>query len=436
MKTKYPFADLHEDYKEFVESEKPGTVRTQEKDTSDWDTIRKYYPLESDITYLNSGTEGSMSKQVLELYDNVLKKWAGSPSYYFAFNKITQDWQKINRAEVAKFLNTTEDNIVITDNTTEGISMVLFGLDFKEGDEVIISLQEYPSLVSALNILCQTCKITYKIVPIPTTMNTEEEIVAAFANSISKKTKAICTSHIPYTTGLRMPVEKICKMASKKNIITLIDGAHAMGMLPLDLPDIDCDFYSGAGHKWLNGPPGTGFLYIKNAKENKYNLKPILSELYGFETQYSISDMLQIRGCNNAPGFTALVEAISLNKRIGKDRIFNRIIELSNYVKEKILDKWGDVALLSPYGKEQQDMCTGITTFVPSSDINKRYDSNFITNLSSKLIDDYKIWIRYINFIDNPEITSNKTWALRVSTNLFNDFKDIDKLMNTLYKLC
>ena len=92
--------------------------------------------------------------------------------------------------------------------------------------------------------------------------------------------------------------------------------------------------------------------------------------------------------------------------------------------------------MLSPYGKEQLNLCSGITTFVPSNDIKKRYDSNFIMNLSSKLIDDYKIWIRYINFIDNPEISTNKTWGLRVSTNLFNDYKDIDKLMDTLYKLC
>jgi selenocysteine lyase/cysteine desulfurase len=349
MKTKFPFTDLHANIEEFYEKFDKMQQEDQSLQFTNWEEVRSYYPLDKNITYLNSGTEGSMPEQVLSEYQDYLHKWASSPSYYFAFNKITQDYQKVNRAKVADFISTKEENVCITSNTTEGLGMVLMGLQFEEGDEVIVSLQAYPSLISPLNVLCKTKKIKYKVVPLPTYLDTKQEIVDAFASAITKKTKAICVSHITYTTGLKLPVKEICDLARKNNAISLIDGAHATGMIPLDMEDIGCDFYSAAGHKWLNGPPGTGLLYIKEALKNEHNLLPILSELYGFENTYSITDILQIRGCNNTPGYTALCGAIKLNTDIGKERIYNRILELNDYAKERIIAEWGEKALLTPF---------------------------------------------------------------------------------------
>ncbi len=435
MKTEFPFTDLHANIEEYYEKTDHKIRADQPHKFTNWEEIRSYYPLDKDIVYLNSGTEGSMPVQVLSEYNDYLHKWASNPSYYFAFNKITQDWQKVNRAKVAEFISTTEENLCITSNTTEGLGMVIMGLPFEEGDEVIVSLQAYPSLISPLNVLCKTRKIKYKIVPLPTYLDTKQEIVDAFAAAITPKTKAICVSHITYTTGLRLPVKEICDLARKHNAISLIDGAHATGMIPLDMEQIGCDFYAAAGHKWLNGPPGTGILYIREALKNEHKLLPILSELYGFENTYSITDMLQIRGCNNTPGYTALCGAIRLNTDIGKERILNRILELNDYAKERIIEEWGENALISPFGSDKRDLCSGIASFIPSRDYNKRFDEAFITGLSSELINNYNIWIRYINFVNDPSVTENKTWALRVSTNLFNNTDDIDKLFDTLVKI-
>ncbi|CAK8725627.1 hypothetical protein KKHLCK_17210 [Candidatus Electrothrix laxa] len=426
---------LHEGYTSSIEHYNSIKDESKILDFESWREIRQLYPLEESIVYLNSGTEGSMSKQVLKQYQDYLEKWASSPSYYFAFDKIMQDWQKINRAKIANFISTKEDNICLTGNTTMGIGMTLIGLNFNDGDEVIVSLDAYPSLISTLNFCCQNIKLKYKMIPLPTSIKSKEEIIGAVISAITNKTKAICLPHVTYTTGLQLPVKEICELAQEKNAISLIDGAQAIGVIPLNIEDMGCDFYAAPGHKWINGPPGTGILYIRNANENKYNLKPILSELYGYKPSRSITDMLQIRGCNNTPGFTALTGAIHLNESIGKEKIYTRILKLSNYLKEKIIEQWGDVALLSPYGNGEKDLCSGITTFVPSKDFNKRYDKEFVTEMASRLIDDYKIWIRYVNFIDDPSVTKSNTWGLRVSTNLFNNYSEIDKLINTLINL-
>ncbi|MGE5340477.1 MAG: aminotransferase class V-fold PLP-dependent enzyme [Candidatus Omnitrophota bacterium] len=433
--------DLHTDYQPYTEPDIEPKKRRSGKarlgtpksvGPLDWEKIRREFVFQPGIIYLNSGTEGSMPKPVLSQYSVYLQKWASSPSYFFAFSEVMDDWQKRNREKVAQFLGTTLDNICLTNNTSEGLSMTALGLNFKAGDEVISTLQDFPSSESVFHVLQKTRGIVYTQLPLPTPTVSKEEIIAAFKTSITPKTRALCFSHINYTTGLRMPAKELCDLARENNLISIVDGAHALGMIPLDVEAMGCDFYATSGHKWLNGPPGTGVLYIRDAQHNPFGLVPIISELYGFETAYTIVEMLQIRGCNNTPGFTAMVDAIEFNQNIGKETIEDRILELNTYLKNRVVKEWGEQCLLSPPGEDTHSLSSGIASFIPSKDYWKRYDKEFINDLSWKIIGDYKIWIRSISFLDKCSDGNKLTYAIRVSTNLFNNFEDIDKLMAAL----
>ncbi len=425
--------DLHADYREYSDPTKGPQVPLIFPPSKNWSVVRSQFVLDPDIIYLNSGTEGSMPRIVLDQYHIYLKKWASSPSYYFAFDKVFQDWQTLNKQKVGSFIGASGNDICITDNTTEGLSMVIMGLNFKEGDEIISTLHDYPSSTSLAHVLQKTRGIIYTQLPLPSPPRSKEEIIEIFKKAITSRTKALCFSHINYTTGLRMPVKELCNLAKQYNLISIVDGAHSLGMLPLNMEELGCDFYAAACHKWLNGPPGTGLLYIRNAKNNPYNLLPTISELYGFETSYTIDKMLQIRGCCNTPGFTAMVDAMQFNNSIGKERIHTRILELNDYLKERIIEQWGEKCLFSPHpGKDTAQLSSGIASFIPTRDFNKRFDNDFISNITWKLIKEHKIWIRSISFLDKISDGNKMTYAIRVSTNLFNDFDDIEKLMSAI----
>jgi len=425
--------DLHEDYREYTEPTKLAQVPLTFPAFKSWSNVRSQFVLDPDIIYLNSGTEGSMPRIVLDQYHSYLKKWASSPSYYFAFDKVFQDWQTINKQKVGSFVGTSGDNICITDNTTEGLSMVIMGLDFKEGDEIISTLHDYPSSSSMVHVLQKTRGVIYTLLPLPSPASSKEEIVEIFKNAINPKTKVLCFSHINYTTGLCMPVKELCDLAREHNLISIVDGAHALGMLPLNMEEMGCDFYAAAGHKWLNGPPGTGLLYLRNAKNNPHDLLPTISELYGFETQYTLDKMLQIRGCCNTPGFTALADAMQFNNSIGKERIQKRIFELNEYLKKSVIEEWGEECMFSPLpGKDTASLRSGLASFIPTTDFNKRFDSDFMSKVTWDLIKEHKIWIRSTSFLDKVSDGKKLTNVIRVSTNLFNDFDDIDKLMTAI----
>jgi len=429
--------DIHVDFKEYGKPLKNTVTGMYLPKSPDWNAIRRLFRLDPSIVYLNSGTEGSIPKEIQKNYFRYIKEWASSPSYYFAFDKTFQDWQKSNREKAGKFIGTTGENICITNNTSEGLSMALLGVNLREGDEILSTLHDYPSSESACHVLSKTRGVIYTQLYLPSPAESKEEIVNIFRNAINPKTKVLLISHITYTTGLRMPAKELCRLAAEKNIITIIDGAHALGTLPLEMEETGCDFYAAAGHKWLNGPPGTGILFIRDAKRNPYNLLPIISELYGFETPYPVSDMLQIRGCSDTPGFTAMTDAMALNELIGKEKILNRLLELNHYLQMRIISEWGKDCLLSPSCTPgTQELCSGIVSFVPSRNPLKRFDKDFITGISQRVIQEYKIWIRDVSFMDKPSDGNKLTYVLRVSVNLFNNFDDIDKLILAIKALC
>ncbi len=161
---------------------------------------------------------------------------------------------------MAAFLHISRDELAMLRNATEANNVVCNGLDLKSGDEAILSDQEHPGCRGCWEQKAARHGINIVNVALPAQPDNPDEIVALFERAITPRTKILVFSHITSPTGLILPVKQICAMARAKGLMTHVDGAHAVGQLPLDLHDLGCDFYASSPHKWLMAPKVTGLL--------------------------------------------------------------------------------------------------------------------------------------------------------------------------------
>ena len=195
-------------------------------------------------------------------------------------------------------------------------------------------------------------------------------------------------------------------------------------MLDLNLHDLGCDFYATSPHKWLNAPPGTGVLYIRDGMLE--NFWPTITETSPpFAPNISV---LQGRGQQCTPAFACLNDLMDFQQdTIGKERTESRILALSSYLKDKIRETWGEESLFSPV---DETLASGLTSFNPFAD-----HSDFTKiKVYTRLREEYNIVVRSVGFknrLSDPKSTA----AMRVSTHIFNNYQEIDKLISSLEAL-
>jgi isopenicillin-N epimerase len=424
-----------------------------------WEAVQHQFML-GNLIYMNTGTEGSMPRPVFDSLCDFSKRFTMNP-----WNSINSDtdlniFQTQNRQKAADFLGAQSFiNVVLANNTTWGLSAIIHGLDLRAGDTVITTMHENSAGTSPLHLVRDRLGIVVKAIALPTPATNSQEIVDAFEAAInsSSNVKVLSFCHINYTTGLTMPVREICDLARSYGLITIVDGAHAAGMLNFSVSDLGCDYYPCAGHKWLCAPPGTGMLYMKPgtsagmipafgqfpstpSSPNLNVVWPMINEVYDImgltipsfpQLDTSIGGVLQIRGQLNAPAFAAMSAAMDFQNSIGRQNIEDRTIALSRHLRQQVANEWGVNSLLAPAYDAPQDLMSGIAGFNPFSDWT---DATKPAALQSQLYSKYNIVIRTLSF--NPDPSSNTQWnVLRVSTHIYNDFDQIDKLIAAMKQI-
>jgi selenocysteine lyase/cysteine desulfurase len=384
-----------------------------------WNFVRMQFVLKPGLIYMNTGTEGSMPRRVLSRLKNYFNEFAEDPWAAAVEHDCYNYFMKAIVEKVAGFLGTDSDEIVMTTNTTEGMGFAACALDLQEGDEVLTTLHFSP--YNACWFVIQdrrNIKVTELELTTPAT--SKEEIIDSFAQAITPQTKVMSFCHINFSTGLRMPVMELCQLARENGIITLVDGAHAIGMLDYDLHELGCDLYACSPHKWLCAPPGTGVLYMRKEVQDQLTCPPF-TEAYGARGTVRF----QIRGQQCTPASTGVMDAIDLQEAIGKAAIEKRVLFLSTYLKEKIMDNWGEESLYSPLDEE---LSTGLVSCNP---FDERSDPQSISDLVKALRQEHNIVTRSINFKDKHSDARN-TPALRVSTHIYNSANQIEELISTV----
>ncbi len=234
--------------------------------------MKEHFLLDPKITFLNHGSFGACPKVVFNNYQFWQEELEKQPVSFL--QNVLYEKLEVSRTELAQFIGCEHDELIFFQNPTTAVSNIICNLNLHPGDEVLMSSHEYGALVRSWSEwgLKKNIKIIQQEIKLPLT--SENEFVENIWRGVSPKTKVIFLSHITSATGLIFPIEKIISMAKEKGIITIIDGAHAPAHIPLNIHKINCDFYTGALHKWLCGPKGASFLYVK--KEHQSWMKPLI----------------------------------------------------------------------------------------------------------------------------------------------------------------
>ncbi|RBW43608.1 aminotransferase [Psychromonas sp. B3M02] len=404
-----------------------------------WNKVKKQFVLDKNTTYMNVGTTGSMPSSVLKNYYANNLSVAENP---WDMQDKFGEWPYTTEmsTSIAAGLGANADEIILSRNTTDGMCSILNGLQFESGDIILTTHHEHVAAESPLHVVSERygVEVIYLDIPVDTGDEniTEQEFVDLFTHAVSEysgRVRLITFSHITYKTGTRLPAKRICQeVAIPNEIPTLIDGAHAIGMLDLDLHDIGCDFYAGSGHKWQCGPGATGILFVLNGAQrlDQYwsdrdtSLWFINSSL-GHADYLGAQLQLQYIGNDNYPAKQALADACAMWDEIGRDVIEERVLALSKRCKQQIKSAFPDAVIYSP---DIDELASAITSFNPFADVN---DSDTLTAFRDALREQTGFIIRTTDFKVQQSDTLD-THALRISTHLFHDEDDVDNLITAM----
>jgi len=379
-----------------------------------WKEIRSHFDLSQDVTFLNNGTMGPSPRMVVERIKQSLDHTNARAVY--------GGGKKLAKSSLAEFLQVDVKEIALTHNVTEGINISAWGLPLKKGDEIILTDQEHVGNGLPWLHRAKTDKLKVKILRLKPTAS---ETLDALKSLIGPKTKVVAVPHITCTTGQVLPVKEICSLAKKKGVISVIDGAHGTGMIPLNLKDIGCDIYASCCHKWLLGPKGTGYLYVSEPCQDKLmalfvggysGLKwSVHKEETYVSAEYTTFAHKYHYGTQDAAPYFGIGTAVDFNTSIGKDRIFKRIKSLNQYLLDGVVELKHSVEILTPQEDESRG---GVLSF--------RFAGINSSNLKKEL-DKKGIVVRHVAESDLD--------ALRVSTHLYNFEEEIDNLLYELKRL-
>ena len=235
-------------------------------------TLGDMFLLDPEITFLNHGSFGACPKPVFKAYQDWQRKLESQP-VQFMTNQVYSALEK-SRVSMSQFVGCDEDELVFFQNPTTAVTNVIFNLNLNPGDEILMSNHEYGALVRGWKEWGKKTGVNIIQQEISTPVTTEEKFIEEFWKGLTPKTKVIFLSHITSATALVFPIEKIVNIAREKGILTIIDGAHVPAHIPLNIHELGCDFYTGACHKWLCGPKGSSFLFVK--KDHQDWVKPVV----------------------------------------------------------------------------------------------------------------------------------------------------------------
>ncbi|MBK8633557.1 MAG: aminotransferase class V-fold PLP-dependent enzyme [Saprospiraceae bacterium] len=371
-----------------------------------WSVIQDAYSAsKSDIIILNNGgvSPSPISVQVaLEKY-NI--EAAQGPSYYMW--RVQDTGREPLRARLANLAGCDFEEIAINRNATEALNTIIYGLPLQVGDEVIGTLQDYPNMIQAYKQRQLREGIVYKQISFEFPIEDDEQIVNAFRNAITPRTKLIHITHIVNWVGQILPAAKIAKMAHEKGIEVIVDGAHSFGLLDYKIPDLDCDYFGTSLHKFLSALVGSGMMWIKKEKISKIwplicNSEPNGANIRKFESLGTRSFCIE----------QAIGEAINFHESIGSARKQERIHFLKKY--------WAEKALQIPRVKIHTSLNPTFSCAIAGVSI----EGITPADLEQKLLKDYKI--------HTVAIVWENISCVRVTPHVYTKLEDLDKLVDAL----
>jgi len=222
--------------------------------------MRDLFLLDPDVVFLNHGSFGACPREVFNVFQQWQLELERNPVEFLG--RRSAGLLAAARARLAAYLGASAEHLVFVPNATTGVNTVARSLPLRPGDEVLATDHEYGACDAAWRHLCEQRGAVYQRVEIPLPFD-RSGFVDRMLAAVTPRTRVLFASHITSTTALIFPVAELCARARERGLLTVIDGAHAPGQIPLDLDSIGADFYTGNAHKWLCAPKGAGFLHAR-----------------------------------------------------------------------------------------------------------------------------------------------------------------------------
>ena len=296
-----------------------------------WGVIQNSFTVTRGIVNLNNGGVCPSPRIVTEAL--VRYTWQQEDATAYTMWQILEPQSETIRTGLAEIFGCDREEIAITRGASEALETLLMGMDFKPGDEILSTTQDYGRMLTTLRQREKREGLVLKLVQIPIPPKNLNEITAAFEKGITSKTKLILISHQINLTGQITPVKAVCDMARAKGIETIVDGAHSFAQFDFKQKDLGCDYFGTSLHKWLYSPKGTGMLYVKRDKIEK--IWPLMAA----ESKQS-GDIRKFEevGTHSAAPRLAIGESMLFHNTIGGKRKEARLRYLSRYWMNRLKD--------------------------------------------------------------------------------------------------
>jgi len=366
------------------------------------------------ITYLNFGSFGACPKPIFE----DLQKWQlemeSEPVQFITVDGFK--YLKKSREALAKYIHCDSDDLVYTPNPSYAMSIITKSLKLNAGDEILTTDLEYGAMDKSWNYYCKQTGVKYIRQPINLPLTTKGAFVEDFFRGLTKNTKAIFISQITSSTALILPVKEICDIAKQKGLLTIVDGAHVPGHIPLNLSELKADIYTGACHKWMMTPKGCAFLYV--SKQHQHWTDPLVIS-WGYESAMpshsQFLDYHQLQGTRDFTAFLTVPKAIEFMNTNHWEVQSTNCRKLLQANAQRFCDLLGTKPLCPI-----NDTFLGQMFSIPIHTAEPE-------TLQRNLFEAYKIEV--------PVMRHGSDVYLRYSVQVFNTQKDLDTLYNALKEI-
>lgn len=373
-----------------------------------WARIQQAYTTSPTIINLNNGGVSPQPKVVQDAANRYYAYANEAPSYYMW--RILDQGREPLRAKLAHLAGCSPDELAINRNTTEAINTVIFGLNLKAGDEVVLTKYDYPNMIHAWKQRERRDGIVLKWLDFDIPIENNNDIIEKFRAAITPRTRVFHITHMINWTGHIMPAKALCQLARANNIDSLVDGAHTFGHLNFNIPDLGCDYFGTSLHKWLCAPFGTGMLYIRKAK-----IKDIWPLLASPENQEDNIRKFEHIGTRSFAIEQAIGTAIDFHTAIGSERKQARL----QYLKSYWVNQVKSLNKVRFYTSIQNNLSCALFNFGVEG-----MDASVVHN---ELFRNHKIHTSPIKW--------EKVNGPRVTPHVYTKLYDLDKLVGAIQKI-
>ena len=378
------------------------------QDEGFWRSVRGDYRLKPDYINLENGYYCFMPEATLERQVAHLRRVNYEGSYYM--RTVRQSNKRLVAERVGAVVGAPAEEIAITRNTTESLDLVIGGIDWKAGDEAVLAEQDYGAMQNHFKLVARRYGVVNKVVSVPNHPESDEALVALYADAITDKTRLLMISHMINITGQVLPVRKICDMAHARGVEVLVDGAHAYAHVPFQMAELDCDYYGASLHKWLSAPLGAGLLYVK--KEKIPSLWPLLAA-----RDLPDDDIRRLNHTGTDPVHVDLgiLDALEYQAALGLPRKAARLHFLQRYWTEQLRGVPG-VIVNTPADPARHGGIGNVGL--------QRWDPQ---DLAKTLLEEHRI---FTVGIDRPGVR-----GLRITPNLYTTLEELDTFVAVMKRL-